>query len=132
LIRKAVSDALAAYNRRDWDAMLLNIAPDVELVPPPQFVTVGFEATYHGHDGYVAYHEQWIEHWGEFRVIPTRMYDLGERTVILGDMGGRELRSDVPLDTEFGTVDSYEDARAVRQEVYLSHSEALRAAGLER
>ena len=63
-------------------------------------------------------------------MIPRVAIDLEDRMVVLGEMGGREPRTGVPIDTEFGTLDTYRGARLVRQQVFLSHADAVRAAGL--
>ena len=130
MFRKALNDALAAYNRRDWPPLLLSVADDVEVNPPKGVVALGFEPAYRGPDGYLEYQYRWIEHWGDFSVVPEIAIDLDDRLVVLGTMGGTEPRSKVPIDTEFGTLDTYSGARLVRQQVFLSHADALRAAGL--
>ncbi len=130
MFRKALTDGVAAYNRRDWQSVLLNVATDVEVNPPSGMVSLGFQPAYRGHDGYLDYQRRWIEHWGDFRVVPRVAIDLEDRMVVLGQMGGREPRTGVPIDTEFGTLDTYRGARLVRQQVFLSHADALRAAGL--
>ena len=130
MFSKALSDAIAAYNRRDWAPLLLNLTDDVEVNPPHGVVALGFDPVYRGHDGYLEYQDRWIEHWGDFRVIPELAIDLGDRLVVLGTMGGTEPRSRVPIDTEFGTLDTYAGARMARQQVFLSHTDALEAAGL--
>jgi hypothetical protein len=128
LFRRALADALAAYNRRDWQAMLLSVADDVEVFPPAGVVALGLERSYRGHDDYLSYQHAWIELWGEFKVIPAVALDLGERMVVLGRMGGGLRRAGAPVDSEFGSVDTFHDAKLVRQEVFLSHREALTAA----
>jgi hypothetical protein len=62
-------EGIAAFNRGDEEAVLAVLDPDVEVFTPPELGNAG---TFHGHEGYTAWIESWLEAWDEFRIEPPR------------------------------------------------------------
>jgi ketosteroid isomerase-like protein len=132
VLGRAVRLGLEAFNRGDLDATLLGSHPDCEFHPPRELVDAGLiEACYRGPAGYREYASSWSEVWGaDLRVEPVELIDLGDRLVILADLPVRAQASGVPLTTKWADVSTLEDGRAVRQQHYWDHAEALEAVGL--
>jgi ketosteroid isomerase-like protein len=133
LVWRAVRQSGEAFNRRDVDAFLLNRRPDCEWYPPREFVEAGFfEACYRGPAGFREYVSAWSDVVGDIRVETVEVIDLGTRIVSLGDLRGRAKASGVPLTREYATVSTLKGGRAIGEQQYLDHSEALRDAGVPR
>lgn len=130
MMRIASRTAHWAYNRRDWTALLVNHSPQIELVAPAEFVELGFDPIYRGHAGYIAYQERWAEEWGEFRIEPQEVIDLGDRLLTFGRMHCRAIRSEAIVTTDYALMVDFVAGRAVREAVFLSRESALREAGL--
>jgi ketosteroid isomerase-like protein len=132
VLGRGVQLGLEAFNRRDQDAALLGCHPDCEFHPPRELVEAGLiEACYVGPAGYREYASNWSEVWGaELRLEPVELIDLGDHLVILADLPVRAQASGVSLTTKWADVTTLEDGRAVRQQHYWDHAEALQAVGL--
>ena len=123
-----VGRALAAYERGDVEEMLACIDSDGEL---PSAIVGGAEGNVdRGHDGFRAWladtsgsFEELNNEWSELR-------DLGERVLCLGHVKARGRGSGMELDSPIGFVFTVRRGRVVGAEGFLSHAEALEAAGL--
>ncbi len=124
--------ALEAYNRRDLDAAAIAFHPDLEYHPYREFVEAALvEPRYYGPAGYRAYIESTYDVWGaDVRLEPTELIDMGDQLVLLANMPMRAQASGVPLAETYGTVATLRDGLVVRQRDFLTHAEALEAAGL--
>ena len=70
--------------------------------------------------------------WGaDMRVESVELIDLGNRFIALYDVPMRAQASRVPLTGSLASVITLERGKAIRQQDYLDHDEALRAAGLQ-
>jgi ketosteroid isomerase-like protein len=132
ILRRTVRLSVAAYNRRDLDAVAIAYHPDLEYYPYREFVEAALaEPCYHGPSGYHAYIDATQEVWGDdVRLEPTELIDLGDRVVLLADMPMRAQASGVPLAQTYAGVSTLKDGRVFRQHDYLSHAEALESVGL--
>jgi len=132
LLRRAVRQSGEAFNRRDVEAFLLSRRPDCEWYPPPEFVQAGFfKAFYRGPAEYREYVSNWSDVVGDIRVETREVIDLGTRIVSLAELHGRAKASGVALSRSYATVSTLRGGRAVREEQYLDHGEALHTAGLQ-
>ena len=132
LLRRAVRQSGEAFNRRDVEAFLLNRRPDCEWYPPREFVEAGFFKTcYRGPAEYREYVSNWSDVVGDIRVETVEVIDLGTRIVSLAELHGRAKASGVPLSRSYATVSTLRGGRAIREQQYLDHAEALDAAGLQ-
>jgi ketosteroid isomerase-like protein len=118
-------------NRRDLEAAFAFYHPDVESIWDDRFVSLGFEPLYRGREARVAAQRQWDTEWGEWRLAPDEVIDLGAgRMLMLGRMGGRGVNSGAAVDTDCAFLATFSAGRVTREEVFLSRSEALEAVGL--
>jgi ketosteroid isomerase-like protein len=133
LLKRGTGLAIAAYNRRDLEAVTITYHPDVEYHPYREFVDGALaEPCYHGPEGYREYIEATYEVWGtDVRLDLTEVIDLGDRVVLLADMPMRAQASGVPLAQTYAGVLTMRDGRVTRQDDYLNQDEALAAVGLD-
>jgi ketosteroid isomerase-like protein len=131
LIWFAVRQGAEAYNRRDFDAVLIGRHPSARYHPPRELIENGvLEEVYRGHDGFRRFATEWLAAWGEFRGEPRELIDAGDRLVMLADAVGRGQASGVPVRQQFGVVVSFERGVVVRERYFTRDNEALEAAAL--
>jgi len=122
-----VREAMAAYNRSDFDAAVELFDPEIEWVFPP---TMDAESC-HGPDEIKRLWRGVDETFEEFRVEPQEFLDGGERVAVRARFRGRGKASGAELDEEmFHHVFSFREGRIVRIEHVTDWTEALEAAGL--
>jgi ketosteroid isomerase-like protein len=86
--------------------------------------------TFRGLEGLRRWVDTTREVWEEWRFIPERFLDAGDRVVVLVRVVARGGSSGVTLDRETAHIWTVRDDRVSRCEVYLDRSEAIAAAGL--
>jgi hypothetical protein len=130
-MRRAVRLAAEAFNRRDLDAFLLGIHPCCEFHPPREYVEAALlEPCYRGPAGYRRFVSAWSQVWGaDLRLEQLRLIDLGNHLVVLAEETMRGQASGVLLTGKYGWVSTLKDGRAIREQHYLDHAEALEAVG---
>jgi ketosteroid isomerase-like protein len=123
--------AIEAFNRRDLEAVLINLHPEFEFRPFRQMADSGIaEPSYRGHAGYLRYMSSWFGTWGVFRFEPQELIDLGDRLVALGKLAGRGGASGGVVDQGFAAVVHLKDGLLIREQDYFDPAEALEAVGL--
>jgi ketosteroid isomerase-like protein len=121
---------LDAFNRRDVEALLEELDPEVEWHPALP-VLVGGEATvYRGHEGVREMLRDLYEAFAETHVELSEIRDLGDRLVAIGRTRARGNESGAETESPWAGVTEYKDGRAIRIRTYLDPNEALEAAGL--
>src|SRR6476660_4776579 len=129
---EVVRRSVEAWQRDDFDLWLATIDPAVEWGPLAiDRLAEGSESMYRGHEGI---RRLWqflrIEFDLEFEAQELR--DVGDdRVVLLGGFRWRGPSSGIVVESPSGYVATVCDGKIVRAEDYLSHEEALQAAGLE-
>ena len=119
-----------AYNRRDVDALLQELEPEVEW-RSALLIPFGGEATVsRGHDGVRNVLGEIYEALAEIHLDYSEIRDLGDRIVGIGRIRTRGKHSGAVTEMAFGTVTDMKNGRAVRISTYLDPQEALEAAGL--
>jgi ketosteroid isomerase-like protein len=126
---EAVRRATEAINRRDVDAMLEVLDPEVEYYAALPALG-GSAAVYHGHAGVRELFRDLFDVLDEFHVEYSEIRDLGDRIVAIGRLRTRGKGSGVETESPFGTVSDGKDGKAIRVRAYLDPNEALEAAGL--
>ena len=118
-----------AINRADLDAVLRLQAEDVEWHGPRVFPDLA--GPHRGHEGIRAYTQEVMDAWSEFRVIPEKFLDLGERVLVFTHERGRGRASGIEVQSRptahLWTLDR---GRVVRFQVFWDRDEGLRAAGV--
>jgi ketosteroid isomerase-like protein len=130
LIRRWVRTSWEAFNRGDLEATFLLYHPDCQSIFPSEMATIGLEPGTYDRDERVRFQQRVLDEWDELRFEPSELLDFGNRLMSIGHMSLRGLRSGVPVDTEWVAMLTTLDGRVVREQIFLNHAEALKAAGL--
>jgi ketosteroid isomerase-like protein len=127
----AVQRALEAWNAGNLDAFLAELDPEGEWHPAVERALDGGGTVYRGHDGA---RRAWNEYhggaWGSSRAHIHEIRDLGETVLVLGHFDVSGPTTGIEFSQEAGQVITFRGGKAVRSEDFLSHAEALEAAGL--
>jgi ketosteroid isomerase-like protein len=104
------------------------VAEDYEwIVPTP----LDGRSVWRGREGFVEFIRTWTEQFDNWRIEVDRWIDAGEdRVVALTLQTATGKGSGVPVALNLGQVWEFQGGRVVRIRAYLSHAEALEAAGL--
>ena len=128
---ETVQRAVAAWNADDLDAFLAELDDDVEWQPAIEPGLEGKATTYRGHDGA---RQIWTQDRGEAweRLVnrPQELRDLGDSVLVLGHLDLTARTTGIEFRQEVGEVFDLEDGKIVRVRDFLTHAEALEAAGL--
>jgi ketosteroid isomerase-like protein len=129
LMVRGMQNGFEAYNRGDLQVCVLIYHPDVEFRYPEG--TVGLKAHYRGLEGYREFQADWAGSWGEQRIEPHELIDLGDRFLVLGEIVARGESSGLSLTQHHAMLSTFDkDGKVIRQHDYFDHAEALEAAGL--
>jgi ketosteroid isomerase-like protein len=69
---------IAAYNSRDFQAVVELLDDDVEAVVPDGMANAG---TYYGHEGFRHMTRDWLEAWDEFRIDIEDLIEEGDAVI---------------------------------------------------
>ena len=130
-LRRVLRSGWAAAPRKDWELMFVRYSPRVVWEIPEEFQTLGFAASYHGHDGLAQGLEQFSEAFESWEIRPDRALDLGDRVLALGRFRGKARASGVEWEQDFSQLVVLEKGQVVRDRFFYSWEQGLRAAGLE-
>jgi ketosteroid isomerase-like protein len=116
--------AYAAFNRRDPDAFLALVDPEVE------FSTRFVERSdpYHGHDGVRAWWDDILRVFPDFSVEVVEILDMGDVTVNALRVRGHGLGSDTPFEESIWQVAEWRAGKAISWHSHATEAEALEAA----
>jgi ketosteroid isomerase-like protein len=127
---EAFKRALDAGNRRDLEALLEELDPEVEW-HSVILASLGGEATvYRGHEGVREMFRELSEAFAEIHIETPAIRDLGDRIVATGRIRSRGTESGVETESPFGYVAELKSGKAIRVHAYLDPKQALKAAGL--
>jgi ketosteroid isomerase-like protein len=121
---------IEALNRRDVEALLPELDPEIEWNMPLQRLLGGEAAVYHGHEGVREYFRDMGEAFAEIRVDYPDIRDLGDRVLAIGSFQARGRESGVPIESPLGAVLEMRDGKVIRARTYFDPKEALEAVGL--
>jgi len=129
---ETVRRAHVAWNADDLDAFLAELDPDVEWHPSIEPALEGRETTYRGHDGA---RKAWDDYrggaWERLTVRIEEIRDLGESVLVLAHLDLTARTTNIEFHQEAGQLTTFRDGKFATVHDYLSHREALEAAGLE-
>lgn len=128
-LRLAVRRAYEATNRSDFEAAFATYHPDVELIPPSGFESLGTSGI-RGRDERVRFQRRWNAEWGGVRFEPEEIVDLGPRVLVIGRVKGSGLSSEATFENEWANLLTLSDGRVIREEAFTDRGQALEAAGL--
>jgi uncharacterized protein len=128
ILARRIRRAYAAVNRRDFDLVHAGFDPDVEFYA----VQTGPEggATFHGHDGVREATGLILEVFGDIRLDPEELLDLGDRFLITVKLSGHGTESGASINQQLFSLLTLRQGLVVRQHEFLDRAEALEAAGL--
>ena len=128
---ETVQRAVAAWNADDLAAFLAELDADVEWHPAIQPGLEGAATTYRGHDGAREFWRQDRgEAWERLTNRPQEFRDLGESVVVLGRIDLPARVTGIEFSQEVGEVFDLRAGKIVRIRDFLTHAEAVEAAGL--
>ena len=122
--------AFDAINRRDPEALLSVLDPEVEWHGAILMAMGGRQTVYRGHEGVREWLRDLYETLSEFQADYPEIRDLGDRTVAIGRVRVRGMASEVEIESPHGTVVEFKNGKGIRIRTYLDPREALEAAGL--
>jgi ketosteroid isomerase-like protein len=122
-------EAIDAFNRRDLDAYLALMEPDVELTPYER-VLEGL-GPYRGHDGVRTWWRETLAALPDLRAELDQLRDLGDMVFAGGRLHGTGALSGAPIERAFWIALQVRDRKAVSWHTFASKAEALKAVGLE-
>ncbi len=115
-----------AINRRDLDAFLELMDPDVEAVPRQAAV----EGVYPGHAGIRQWWADLLDVLPDFAVEVFEVRDLGDMTLAAVRFLGHGADSETPFEEAVWQLGKARDGKCIWWRVYGTEDEALEAAGL--
>ena len=121
---------LEAYNRRDLDALMEELDPDVEWRPALAVLLGGEQAVFRGHQGVRKSMQEEDEALAMYRVEISEIRDLGDSVLAIGRFRVRGKESRVPIESPLGVLVDHRNGKTIRVRTYLDLDEALAAAGL--
>jgi ketosteroid isomerase-like protein len=128
---ETVERAVEAWKADDLDAFLAELHPEVEWHPSIEPALEGGATAYKGHEGV---RRAWADYRGETfeRLTPQieEIRDLGETVLALGRFVVTGRATQIEFDREVGSLATFRDGKIATVHDYLSHREALEAAGL--
>jgi ketosteroid isomerase-like protein len=128
---ETVQRAVEAWNADDLDAFLAELDADIEWHPAIQPGLEGKATTYRGHDGArKIWRQDRGEAWERLTNRPQEFRDLGESVLALGHMDLSARATGIEFSQELGEVFDFRAGKIVRIRDFLTHAEALEAAGL--
>ena len=119
-----------AASRRDIDALLAVVDPEVEWRGAVAALVGGGATVYRGHEGVREWLRDLEEAFADIEIAYSEIRDLGERLVALGHFRARGKNSGVLVETPAGWVVEFKDGRVSYVRAYFDPQEALEAAGL--
>jgi ketosteroid isomerase-like protein len=120
-----------ASNRRDIDALLESLDPEVEWTPAfPTSLGEGAVPVYRGHDGVRKMFREFYEALDEIHADYSEVRELDDRVVAIGRVRTRGTVSGATTESPFAMVADFRDGKATRVRTYLDPEQALADAEL--
>ena len=127
-----VRRGLEAWNADDLDAFLADLDPEFELHPAIEPALEGGATTYLGFDGV---RRAWDDYrggaWERLTIHVHEIRDLGESVLVLSHIDLTARTTGIEFSQEIGQLITFRGGKAIRSQDFLSHAEALEAAGVE-
>jgi ketosteroid isomerase-like protein len=124
---EVVRKGFDAYQQGDWEGLVRDADPDIEVVQPPDFPEA---RSYHGHPGLVEVLSWWPSQWENFHVELTEVLDANDdRVVWVTRQRGRGKGGGVEVVGEVAFVSTFRDGKTIRIEMFQTRQEALATVG---
>jgi ketosteroid isomerase-like protein len=125
----AVRRSFDAWNRRDFDAWVELLHPEIEWVSELAAQFEGSGAASRGLTEMRRYWDEWHALW-DMAIELTDVRDLGDTVIAIAHVRARGEASGVGLEQPIAYVIEFEDGLARRARSYFNKREALAAVGL--
>ena len=109
-----VKRATDAINRRDAEALLSELDPEVEWHAAVLIAMGGTQVVYLGHEGVREWLRDLYETLSEFQAEYPEIRDLGDRVVAIGHVHGRGMASGAKIESPHGTVVEFKNGKGSR------------------
>lgn len=126
----AFNRSAEAFRRRDIEAMVAELDPEVEWHPGLLAFLGGDGTVYRGHQGVRDLVRDLDEHFAEFDNEYTEIRDLGDQVLAIGRIRARGKASGAETVSPLAFLVESKGGKAFRVRTYLDPEEALEAAGL--
>jgi ketosteroid isomerase-like protein len=126
---ESVERAAAAVSRRDIEALLAELDPDVEWHGALAALLGGKPTVYRGHDGVRDWLRDQEAAFDEINIDYSEVRDLGERIVLIGHFRARGRMSGAKVETPAAWVVEVKNGKVGYAKAYFDVPEALDAAG---
>ena len=126
---EALKRGTAAYNRRDAEALVEELDPEVEWHPALQTMFGGEATVYRGHDGVRELLREVDDALAEIHVEYSEVRDSGDQVVATGRVRTRGRASGAVTEAPLGFVADFRNGKVTRIRTYLDPEDALEAAG---
>jgi ketosteroid isomerase-like protein len=127
---EAFKRALEAGNRRDFDALLEELDPEVEWHPAMEALLGGKATVYRGREGARQALQDLFDSFAALHLEISEVRDLGDRVLANGWMRGRGTESGVEIESPWAYLLEFKNGKAIWVPAFLDPREALEAAGL--
>ena len=128
---EVVQRAVEAWNADELDAFLAELHADLEWHPSIEPGLEGTATIYRGNDGArKAWREYRGEAWERLTSRPQEVRDLGESVLLLGRIEFTARTTGIEFSQEIGELFEFRGGKIVRARDFLTHADALEAAGL--
>ena len=127
---EVVKRGLEAYNRRDVEALLEELDPEVEWHPALEVLMGGEATVYRGHEGVRELLRDAAGTLSEIHVEFSNIQGIDDQVVAIGRIRARGKSSGVETESPLGYVAELRNGKAIRIRTYLDPQKALEAAGL--
>jgi uncharacterized protein len=118
-----------AWNRRDLDAAIAFVDPEIEWTMIGTTRFPGTEGTYHGHDGVREFWRLLIEPWAELHIEVEGTRASGDLVVAFVRFRA-QAREGLELEAPFVHLLDFRHGKLIRFRSFDNRAEALEAAGL--
>lgn len=119
--------ALDAFNRRDFDAFLELMDPEIEL--KARFMELEGDPSFRGFEGVREWWQALLAIFPDFHVEVREARDLGESIVLALRVRGHGSDSGVPVDEEVWQTARSRDGKVTWWRNFATEAEAMAAAG---
>jgi ketosteroid isomerase-like protein len=124
-----VRNAIAAFDRGDFDGVLPLCDEDIVITQPPELP--GVAAEQRGHQGVLEASAVWPEQWDDYSIEILRIAAApGDKVFVTMRTRGRGKQSGVEVEMDFSFVFTVRDEKISELRLFVQEDQALEAAGL--
>jgi ketosteroid isomerase-like protein len=128
---ESIKRLVEAWNTDDLDAYLAELDAEIEWHPSIEPGLEGRTTVFRGHDDVRrAWREYRGEAWERLTPRPQEFRDLGDSALVLGQMDLTARATGIEFSQEIGQLVEFRAGKIIRVHDFLTHAEALQAAGL--